>query len=368
MGRVSSPSITRAALLTWRASAFWPAGIVALSIALGGPAVASSDPRPLFDSEDILRLRIEAPFDELIHNAPTSTKPYKARLTLLQGTPESYPIQLSARGISRRNTIACDFPPLRIEFADRPGDASLFRGQKSLKLSTHCRKSAEFQTYALLEYAAYRLYGVLTPVSFRVRLAEIDYVEARSGSVRAHRLGFLIEDIDELAARNGLKEFKTDKIERAQLNAGAIARSDLFQYMIGNQDWSDRLPTAGRICCHNIKLLGSVNGAPSDLIPVPYDFDSSGFVDPPYAQPPLGVPIDTVRERNYRGLCQFNAQASEAAQDFLGKRAELMASLESTPELAERSEKSARAYLEGFFSQIADADQFKRHILDKCRN
>jgi len=86
-------------------------------------------------------------------------------------------------------------------------------------------------------------------------MAEIDYVEGRTGSVRIHRLGFLIEDIDELGARNGLKEIKTEKIERAQLNADAVARSDLFQYMIGNQDWSDRLPAAGRICCHNIRLL-----------------------------------------------------------------------------------------------------------------
>jgi hypothetical protein len=365
---MSPPSNSSADRFARRRRAFWRAGVLALSVALGDPAVASTEPRPLFGSEDILRLRLEAPFDDLIRNAPASTKPYEARLTLLQAAPEVYPIQLSARGISRRNAITCDFPPLRIEFKDRPGDASLFRGQKSLKLSTHCRRSGEFQNYALLEYAAYRLFSVLTPVSFRVRLAEIDYVEARTGSVRVHRLGFLIEDIDELGARNGLKEVKTDKIERGQLNASAVARSDLFQYMIGNQDWSDRLPTAGRICCHNIKLLGAASVAPGDLIPVPYDFDSSGFVDAPYALPPLGVSIATVRERNYRGLCQFNAQVSEVAQDFLRKQAELLASLDSTPELSERSKKSAHGYLEGFFSQVADADQFKRHILDKCRN
>ena len=351
-----------------RRRAVWQAGVVALTIILGDVAVASSDSKPLFASEDILRMRIEAPFDELIRNARASTRPYEARLSLLQGTPEVYPIQLSARGISRRDSMTCDFPPLRIEFKDRPADPSLFRGQKSLKLSTHCRRSGDFQKYTLLEYAAYRLYSVLTPVSFRVRLAEVDYVEARTGSVRAHRLGLLIEDVDELAARNGLKEIKTDKIERAQLNPSALARSDLFQYMIGNQDWSDRLPTAGRICCHNIKLLGAASAAPNDLIPVPYDFDSSGFVDAPYALPPLGMPIATVRERNYRGLCQFNAQASQMAQDFLRKRVDLLASLDATPELAERSRKSADSYLEAFFGQLADANHFKREILDMCRN
>ncbi len=222
-------------------------------------AVPASD-KPLFASEAVLKLRIEAPFDELIHAAPDSTKPYDANLRLLEPNAEAYPIFLSARGISRRNPSACDFPPLRIEFKDRPGDASVFRGQKSLKLATHCRSTGDFQSYNLLEYAAYKLLNVLTPVSFRVRLVDVEYAEARGSWVRIHRLGFLIEDVGELGARNGLKEVKTDKIERAQLNASAVARSDLFQYLIGNQDWSDRLPVAGRICCHNIKLLGASAG------------------------------------------------------------------------------------------------------------
>ncbi len=352
----------------WQEPPSLRAWLVALTLALCDSALAGSGPKPLFASEAILKLRIEAPFDDLIRAAPGSTKPYEGKLTLLEPTPEVHSIHLSARGISRRSPNTCDFPPLRIEFTEKPGDGSVFRGQKVLKLATHCRKAGDFQNFNLLEYAAYKLLNVMTPVSFRVRMAEIDYVEGRSGSVRIHRLGFLIEDIDELGARNGLKEVKTDKIERAQLNAEAVARSDLFQYMIGNQDWSDRLPTAGRNCCHNVRLLGASADDPHELIPVAYDFDSSGLVNAPYALPPLGVPIRTVRERNYRGLCQFNAQAIDAARELLGKRPALLASLASTPYLAERSKQSANEYLEAFFQEIADADQFKRLILEKCRN
>jgi hypothetical protein len=275
---------------------------------------------------------------------------------------------LSARGVSRRSPSDCQFPPLRIEFNEKPAGASLFRGQKSLKLATHCRRAAEFQNYNLLEYAAYKLLNVLTTVSFRVRLADIDYVESRTGAVRVHRFGFLIEDVDELAARNGLKEIKADKIERTQLNPEAVARSDLFQYMIGNQDWSDRMPTAGRTCCHNIKLLGASSTDERDLIPIAYDFDSSGFVDAPYALPPIGVPIPTVRVRNYRGLCQFNDQAAAAARDLAGKQGELVASVRNTPNLSERSKQSATGYLEEFFKEIGDPQSLKRHILEKCRN
>jgi hypothetical protein len=341
---------------------------VVLVLTLLDATLAAAASKPLFDADATLKLRIEAPFDDLIRTAQASTKPYDATITILEPTPETYPISLSARGISRRSPETCDFPPLRIDFKARPAAESLFRGQKSLKLATHCRKIADFQNYNLLEYAAFRLLNVLTPVSFRVRLAEIDYMEVRTGSVRAHRYAYFIEDVDELAARNGLKEVKTDKIERAQLNAAAVARSDLFQYMIGNQDWSDRLPTSGRNCCHNVKLLAASGSDPRDIIPVAYDFDSSGFVDTPYALPPVGVPIPTVRVRNYRGLCQFNADVAEAAHDFLGKRTELLSSLDSTPYLADRSKRSSREYLEGFFNEISSAEQIKRHILDKCRN
>ena len=196
--------------------------------------------------------------------------------------------------------------------------------------------------------------------------AEVDYVEARTGSVRIRRLGFLVEDVDELADRNGLKDAKTDKIERAQLDGSAAARSDLFQYMIGNQDWSNRQAAAGMNCCHNIKLLEASAGALRDLVPVAYDFDSSGFVDAPYALPPTEVPITTVT-RYYRGLCQFNAQVIEAAQHTLERRADLLASVGSTPFLSEQSKGSATRYLETFFDEIANPGKLNRRILGYCR-
>ena len=343
-------------------------GLLALTLALCHPASAYPWPKPLFESEAILKLRIEAPFSELIQSAPRSTNPYDAKITLLDTTPETYAIRLSARGVSRRNPDACDFPPLRIEFKEKPDHTSLFAGQRTLKLTTHCRSYGAYQDYALLEYAAYKFLNILTPVSFRVRMADIEYVEARTGSVRIHRLGFLLEDVGELAARNGLKAIKTDKVERAQLNGSAVARSDLFQYMIGNQDWSNRAGTAGTNCCHNIKLFGASSDDLRDLVPVAHDFDSSGFVDAPYALPPKNVPIASVRIRNYRGLCQFNAEVTDAAHHMLEKRADLLGAIDNTPYLSERGKNSASHYLEAFFNEIADPDQLKRQILDNCRH
>ena len=94
---------------------------------------------------------------------------------LVDPSGQSLPINLQLRGITRRTSEICDFAPLRVDFTAAPPATSVFAGQRRLKLVTHCRNSASFQQYVLLEYAAYRLYNLLTPRSFRVRLANITY-------------------------------------------------------------------------------------------------------------------------------------------------------------------------------------------------
>jgi hypothetical protein len=343
----------------------WIPAAAALALLAAGAVQAA--PKPLFASEGILNLRVEAPLADLIRAAPHSTAPLDGKLGVTGSAPETLAIKLSARGISRRNPENCDFPPLKIEFKEKPGSASLFKGQKSLKLVTHCRSDFKYQDYNLTEYVAYKILNVLTPASFRVRLAEIDYVEAKTGAVRIHRHGFLVEDADEMAERNGLKEVKADKIEPGQTNASALALSDLFQYLIGNLDWSDFAAVPGTNCCHNVKLLGAASDSRSELIPVPYDFDSSGIVNAPYANPPTGVPVRSVRSRYFRGLCQFNAQTSEAAHQVLQKRAALMSAVADTPALSDTRKKSTAEYLEAFFGEISDPDKLQHQILAHCR-
>jgi hypothetical protein len=340
---------------------------IAAALAMLGALPAQAAPKPLFASDGILKLRIEAPFGDLIRTAPHSTAPFEGKITLTEPAAETLAIQLSARGISRRNPDNCDFPPLKIEFKEKPGGASLFKGQKSLKLVTHCRSDFNYQDYNLLEYAAYKILNILTPLSFRVRLAEIDYVNTGSSSVRIHRRGFLIEDSSEMAERNSLKEVKADKINPSQLSASATAKSDLIQYLLGNLDWSDLAGVPGTNCCHNVKILGAAPDSRNDLVPVAYDFDSSGFVNAPYANPPVGVPIKNVRTRYYRGLCQFNAQATDAAHDFVQNRAAVLASVSNTPALSEGRKKSTVEYLETFFSELSDPAKLQHQLLDHCR-
>ena len=330
--------------------------IAAISLGLGSAAFAK-DAEPLFRSNEVIRITIKGP----VGAASDAPKP----ATLTSGG-ETLPIAFTARGITRRQKDICPFPPLRVIFNQPPPATSLFAGQKRLKLVTHCRSGPDFQQYALLEYAAYQMYNVLTPISFRARLAMIDYV-TDGGKPIASRYGFFIEDIDEVADRNGLKEPKTpDRVPSSVLSPTHAARFAMFQHMLGNHDWSMRAGPAGEGCCHNGRLIGPLPGG-NLLAPVPYDFDFSGMVGTPYATPPDQIPISNVRIRFYRGYCSHNLQALQAAADMRAKRAELLGTLAATPGLDERNKARATSYLEKFFADIASDELTKTKVLKNCQ-
>jgi hypothetical protein len=269
---------------------------------------------------------------------------------------------LSARGLTRRLKLTCSFPPLRVEFAQKPPETSLFAHQSRLKLVTHCQSPEGFQQHMLLEYSAYRIFNLISPVSFRVRLATVDYAEP-SGRVSVSRYGFFIEDMDDTARRNGMTRAQVgDRILSSQLEPRQAARVALFEYMIGNLDWSMRAGPKGEPCCHNSRLLA---GKGPLLVSMPYDFDYSGLVDAPYAIPPEGIPVRSVRTRYYQGYCRFNSEVVAAAAEFRAKRPAIEALFRQIP-LTERPRAKALAYLADFFAQIATNDTLQAKILKNC--
>jgi len=341
--------------------------IVRLAMMLAATIVASAAsaqaaPKPLFADNSMLRLTIAGPISEVAQSGGLHRQPRDAVLTVPGAVPETHPIQLSPRGITRLKRDVCQFSPLRVSFRRTPGPGSVFGGQKQLKLVTHCRATASFQQYVLLEYAAYRMYNQLTPMSFRVRLATIDYVGADNRPFIS-RLGFFIEDVDDVASRNAMRRASTgERVLTSQLSRTDAARVALFEHMISNLDWSMRAGPAGERCCHNSRLIAG-SGSTGNFVPVPYDFDFSGLVNAPYAVSPDGR--TGVRARQYRGYCVHNAEALAMAGVFRSQRAPLLAVLNEVP-LDESVRRRAAAYLDGFFSDIADDRRTAAKLLKNC--
>ena len=336
---------------------------VLLAAAAQPAAPASKSATRLFSDDRPIHVIIKGPISAVVSTpAPART----ARPAVLQAGAETLPILLSPRGILRRTKVACSFPPLGVQFTAKPPKQSLFDRQKRLKLVTHCRNPSDHQQYVLLEYAAYRMFNVLSPLGLRARLGTFDYVE-QNGRTVASKTGFFIEDPDDAAKRNSLAELRiAARIAPSQLDPVTSARAAMFEYMIGNTDWSMRAGPAGDTCCHNFKLLGRAAGAQYGIVPVPYDFDVSGLVNPPYALPPDGLGIDSVKQRRYRGYCVHNRQALAVAAEFRAKRAEIVGVLGAVPGLDGGRQQKAAAYLEGFFQDIATDEDVNRRLLKTC--
>lgn len=346
--------------------ASWARAVLFIGAVCASPMAAAQT--RLFSEETELALTIDAPIGDLVRSARRNTEPFPAGIQAEGGA--RLDMQLAARGFSRRTLGICSFPPLRIDLAGEGQRAgTIWQGQNRLKLVTRCRPSANFEQLTVLEYTAYRLYNVITPVSYRVRPVRVTYRDTEGGRDQV-QLNFLIEDTGDVAARNGREEIEvqSNEVRSSQLNGRQAALVGLFQFMIGNLDWDMTQGPAGEECCHNGKLLAASETARDDVLPVPYDFDFSGFVNAPYAQPPAGIPVSNVRQRHYRGLCRFNDQARAAADLFRSRREQLYAVIDGESRLSESRRATAHEYISGFFEILDNPQRFERLVIENCRN
>ena len=198
------------------------------------------------------------------------------------------PIKIKVRGNFRRLSKNCLFPPLLLDFDKKKKKNGIFNYQNKLKLITHCIN----EDYIKQEYLVYKMYNLLTDYSFKAKLATVTYQDSAAKRETETKLAFLLEDESDLAKRNGAKSQDTKQLRPNQLDTLAMATVSVFEYLIGNTDWS--VPFL-----HNIKLF---NKTGRYLIAVPYDFDHAGIVETNYAQPAEALELSSVRERLYRGI------------------------------------------------------------------
>jgi hypothetical protein len=286
------------------------------------------------------------------------------------GPAKDIPIQLRARGLTRRTAGYCLFPPLQIDFTDKEAlKATPFKGQHKLKLVTYCHNQTDYEQRIVLEYLVYKLYNVLTPMSFHVRGAEVTYrKDARDAGVT--RFGYLIEDLSDVAARNGFKElnYKSRAVTADQFDLRAAGRAGLLEFMIGNLDWDFLAAPVGATCCHNSRFIARSDALPlKGVVPIAYDFDYSGFVDSPYAGPPIGLPVEFVTQRYYRGYCVATGEMPSVIAEFRAHRAEMMALITGAPRLNANFRDKTVKFMDAFFTLLDDPARVQKEIINHCR-
>ena len=129
-----------------------------------------------------------------------------------------------------------------------------------------------------------------------------------------------------------------------------------FQHMIGNTDWS-------MVQFHNVKLVRTDAGH----FGVPYDFDWSGLVDAPYAEPNETLNLRNVRQRLFRGFCLEGLDYPRAVADLQAIRTDVFALIDSQEGLRDDDRKDVREYIEDYYEILDDEQQVDRRIVNACR-
>jgi len=323
-------------------------------------------PASLFSSSDTLEVTLTLPWRTIVRDEFFFQGTYPARIEFTDdlGSVNSLEITVERRGMSRQ--VVCRYPPIKLRFVKEAVKGTIFRGQKSLKLATHCDTSTPFEQYHIHEMLAYQMYNLITDFSFRVRPLSVTYVDSEHGGSDGSRFAFLIEDDSDVAKRNGQKKLKIGEITPEQLQPQESSNLSLFQFMIGNTDWMALSGPDPEKCCKNIKLIGQ-DPDNDPIYAIPNDFDASGLVNAHYAMPSANLPIDDVTQRLFRGFCLHNGTLEDAKQRFLAKEQEIYSLLENEDRLTSDSKIRAREYLEKFFEIMRDQKKFEREIIANCR-
>ena len=324
-----------------------------------------ADPDPLFASNALLRLTITAPFTTIMKERPDEDYvPAKLSYTASNDNVAEFDVGIRTRGKSRRRADVCEFAPLRINFRTSETVGSVFEEQDKLKLVTHCEDSnPRYRQAVVSEYLAYRILAQLTDISFRARLLEVTYIDTDRKNREQTRYAIFIEHADRLAERVDMPAVTIDELTVAQLHPEHASLMNLFQYFLGNTDFSQIATAPGEDCCHNNDLFGSVDEA---VYAVPYDFDMTGFVNAPHAQPNRRFGLRSVRQRLYRGRCEHNEYLPAALRKFSEQRSAIYALINNEEQLTPRTRRSQLSFIEKFYRAIENDQKVAKYLYEKC--
>ena len=301
-----------------------------------------------------LSITIETNIQSIIDNKSDTANIYqKAQLTCSDNTGIilNGEISVRPRGITRRQR--CEFPPLMIK-ANSEQESAMNIGQtKTTKLVTYCKDSLDYDQWVLKEYLSYKLYNEFTEHSFNVKWANITFKDTEGNYDEIQKFGFLIEPLEELALRTQCIIMKDD--EKIQsVHKEKYKTLTMFQYMIGNTDWNFTRR-------HNVRLLKCDERY--GPIPVPYDFDFSGFVNPVYAKPHPMLPIKSIRDRLFQWRGSVDEDFSDTCVQFEKKRQSLRNIYASNDLSLTVDIGDLDSYIDDFYKKIATPSSIKKEII-----
>ncbi|OOG68603.1 hypothetical protein [Algoriphagus sp. A40] len=312
----------------------------------------------LFETKEPLHIELEFSVKQL--KAETDDSTFISSQMIFESSPgqkDTLEIEIRTRGNFRLDN--CYYPPMRVKMKKKDVENTVFQGDRSLKLVLPCSKAKTADNFLGKEYLAYQLYEDITEYTFRTRVLRVKFINSddKKGET-VELLGFFIEDDDEVADRFDGEILDDKKIIPTLMEDTATVRHDFFQLMIGNTDWSGLFQ-------HNEKVLKLDD---KTIVPLAYDFDMTGLVNPPYAQVNNNIGIERVTDRLYRGFCRDPQLMQAIRAEILAKESRIFETVEKNKVyFSEPDEKACRNYLKDFFDILKSDGMFEQKVLNACR-
>ncbi len=320
---------------------------------------------PLFASAAKLQITLDGPFG-LIDRERDKEKDYPGKLSYQSptGEPVVLDVEFQVRGNYRLRKENCGHAQLWLNIKTRQAQDTLFENQDRIKLVVQCGSEQRYADYLVREHQAYQFFNRLTDRSIAARLVDVTYRDSSDPHEARTSLGMFIEHQKRLAKRLDLQGVKVDRIGVAQLEPVQASLVAIYNYMVANADYSMLAADEGEECCHNVIPLEDQEGR---YVPIPYDFDSSGFVNASYATPPAGLNLRSVRQRLYRGFCAHNDLITATLAHFREHRQAFETILADTTQVSSSQAERAQQFIKGFYDLIDDPANIQREFLGKCR-
>ncbi len=313
----------------------------------------------IFDDNEPMRITLT--FDIKQYQREKSKGEYMPVHFLYQFNDSVYlekEMRLKARGNFRRNF--CSLAPFWLNIRKADVANKNLKHTKRIKVVNNCKNLKIYDDYVLREYLCYKIYNIISPVSFRVRLLKMTYVDTGRKNKVTEGWAFMIEPEEMVAERNGAIVVEDDELAMILMKPEQLDVVAMFMYMIGNPDFS----VAGR---HNVKILGMPGFGTEGYTVVPYDFDYSGLVNASYAVPGENLGISSVRERYYLGLCRSDEAFMEAIEHINQYREEILQEVNNFTYLDEKSKNDIIFYLVEYFAQASQYDLIGPRLNKTCR-
>ena len=333
-------------------------GAINIFILFNNPlrAQKSFENRALFFDQKPLKIGLNYSNNNLNKNTNDSTL-MKTKLFFIQENKnKEIDVLLRARGNFRRKH--CYFTPVKIKIKKKDASNTIFSDNRTLKLVLPCKNERDKNDNILKEFIAYKIYEIISPFYFKTRRLEINYTDQkRKNQKNFNLIGFFIEDDDKVAKRFEGKIVER-KISPLAMDDFISVKLSFFNFLIGNTDFSSAHQHNGKLLFYEKKI-----------IPIPYDFDLTGWVKPKYG---LGITNRlgySFEDRNYIGFKRGKSLYSKVRNHYLSLKEKIFKTVKLYQSEFEykNSYNLMMNYLKEFYEILEDDKLYNNFIVSEAK-